>query len=126
MIGAVLHLLMRAGGYVLIKTRLAQILAPPVVVTHIDIAIDDLPPSLSGFTIAQISDLHVGRGLWKPHHIDTVIEALRAARPDVVVNTGDYLQGTPRLGPVVQLAAALTVPGGRDRNLAIMGNHDYF
>lgn len=92
--------------------------------------IPDLPPALNGFRIGQISDLHLGQGTWRPIHVQDAVDVLRAEDPDVVVNTGDYMQGDPSLEFLLPAAARFVLPNwpahSGPRNIAILGNHDYF
>ena len=54
------------------------------------VPIDNLPPPLEGFSIAQLSDFHWGRDL-KEGHIAQAVNMALEARPDIVVLTGDYV-----------------------------------
>src|SRR5947209_2617144 len=80
-------------------TRLAHALAdhviPPLSINHVDVRVRNLPADLDGFTIAHISDLHIGEGLWGPEHAEQASSAIQDEAPDVVVNTGDFLEETP-------------------------------
>jgi predicted MPP superfamily phosphohydrolase len=98
--------------------------SPTLDVKRITFRLPVLPASLEGFTIAQVSDLHVGPGDWGPEHLDEAAAVLRREDPDIVVNTGDFLDEQPPLERVRELSARLTLPGGR-RNFAVLGNHDY-
>jgi len=82
-----------------------------------------LPAGLSGSTLAQISDLHVGRVA--PAYLISVLELVRGLEPDRVVYTGDFVSWR---GPHVldALSAVLAhAPTGRHGAWAILGNHDY-
>jgi predicted MPP superfamily phosphohydrolase len=88
---------------------------------HNDIQLPDLPPRFDGFTILQISDLHVDMN---PHAIQRVIELLPDLKYDVCVLTGDY-QGRS-VGPidaalegVAQICSCLQEPP-----YGVLGNHD--
>jgi uncharacterized protein len=134
------HWLVRplAAGMGLIRRRLVvlgrrfpvQRLEPELQVTRLDVRIPDLPVELEGFRIAQISDLHVGPGEWKPGRLTEVIETLKQVQPDVVVNTGDFMQDRPPIANVLDVATELQPDGDRKdpgpTNLAIFGNHDYY
>lgn len=74
-------------------------------------------------TIAQLSDVHLGLMLGDDF-LERVIAALQAARPDIVVVTGDLIDGQgDNLAP---LAARLRQLAPRDGMYAILGNHEAF
>lgn len=107
-----------------------HLLEPRLDVTRIDLRLKNLPPELDGFRIAQISDLHLGEGTWRPIHVQDAVDLLRTEDPDVVVNTGDYMQGDPALERLLHMAECFVLPDkpslSGPRNIAILGNHDYF
>jgi predicted MPP superfamily phosphohydrolase len=85
-----------------------------------------LPRSLDGYTIAQISDVHVGSfvGDWELAQAEALI---RRARPDLIVMTGDLVDHDPRYIPRLgAFARRLVELGVRDGVVAIAGNHDYY
>lgn len=91
----------------------------------INMPVKNLPDSLVGKTIMQISDLHIG------DEVDTsfIINALRQAQvyqPHFVVYTGDFVNGTDPVIRYNQLQQVLqhTVLGSIG-TLGILGNHDY-
>jgi predicted MPP superfamily phosphohydrolase len=89
-----------------------------------DLPIRDLPPSLEGKSLVQLSDLHVGPRV-DSSYIASTFRTVAALEPDVVVVTGDWV--TYR-GPeqVEELARLLEhFPRGRLASLGILGNHDY-
>jgi len=98
-------------------------------VCRLDVPVADLPADLDGFCIAQVSDLHVGEGAWGPHHSQEAVDAMLAADPDVVINTGDFMQWEPPIERVGRLVATFVLPLAEwvqtNRNIAILGNHDY-
>lgn len=97
---------------------------PSLDINRVTVHVQDLPEALDGFIIAQISDIHVGEGDWGPQHLQEASDVLRRENPDIVVNTGDFLDREPPLGRVQAIAGRLTLPG-EDRNFAVLGNHDY-
>lgn len=111
--------------------RLVQasgVLASRLEVTRVDVPIPGLSEGLIGFRIAHVSDLHVGHGSWEPLHAGEAARIVQAEAPDVVVNTGDYLQERPPLDKVIDFARPFVLPSGggaAPRNLTILGNHDY-
>ncbi len=99
----------------------AALRVPPV--TPVEIVVPGLPAAWDGLTVAQLSDVHASKtfpGSW----LAGVVDAVNAARPDLVVITGDLFDGTPRqryddLLPLRRLRAPLGV-------YACPGNHEYY
>jgi len=82
-----------------------------------------LPRSLDGFTIVQISDLHVGPTI-RRRFMRRVVRAINRLEPDVVAITGDLVDGTvPELGAEV---APLGDLAPRVGSYFVTGNHEYY
>ncbi|MGH8189264.1 MAG: metallophosphoesterase, partial [Steroidobacteraceae bacterium] len=77
-------------------------------VVEVEIPVADLPADLHGFSIAQISDVHVGPTI-KRNYVDAIVEAVNRLDVDVIAVTGDMVDGSVR-----QLAADVE-PLGRLR-----------
>ncbi|HLJ68949.1 MAG TPA: metallophosphoesterase [Chloroflexota bacterium] len=107
-------------------SRAARRLQPGLDLHYEHVRIPGLPPALDGFLIAQISDLHVGDGDWSPYVLEEAAAALATAEPDLMVNTGDYLQGAPPLDRVRQVVETLTAPSSLSPAFSVLGNHDYY
>lgn len=116
--------------HTLARFTLSSRLSPRLEITRLHVRVPQLPVDLDGFTIAHISDLHVGIGDWEPPWMEEVASALTAERADIVVNTGDYLQGVPPAAKALAHAERLLLPESEalqgPRNLAVLGNHDYY
>ena len=92
-------------------------------VVHVDVPIDGLPPQLEGFTIAQISDVHVGPTI-RRNYVEGIVEAVNALDADVVAITGDLVDGgVPQLRDHVAPLANLRARHGR---FFVTGNHEYY
>jgi predicted MPP superfamily phosphohydrolase len=92
-----------------------------LIVESVKIPLENLDPSLEGFTIVQMSDFHVDLNM----PIELVIEAVQMANqldPDLIVLTGDYVTGSA--DSIVDLAPVLADLGARLGVYAILGNHD--
>jgi uncharacterized protein len=84
-----------------------------------------LPRALEGFSIAQLSDVHIGVFVGEAE-LAIAEELLRQAKPDLIVLTGDLLDSDARLaGQLARFVRRLT-PLARAGVVAISGNHDYF
>jgi uncharacterized protein len=92
-------------------------------VRTVEVAFHALPAALHGFTIAQISDLHVGPTI-RRRFVARVVRAVNAFSPDVVAITGDLVDGTvPELAGEVAPLAQLA---GRAGTFFVSGNHEYY
>jgi predicted MPP superfamily phosphohydrolase len=92
-------------------------------ITEVTIPIHNLPQSLSGFSIAQISDVHVGSTI-KRGFVENIVRLVNQLKPDMIAVTGDLVDGT------VSRLSAHTAPLG---NLSakygaffVTGNHEYY
>jgi predicted MPP superfamily phosphohydrolase len=90
---------------------------------EIAVRIAALPRALDGYVIAQVSDLHAGTYVGE-HDFDAGFERVRAAKPDLVVATGDIVDFDPGYLPMVARKLADLAP--RDGVYACLGNHDYY
>ncbi|QAT82647.1 metallophosphoesterase [Corallococcus coralloides] len=91
-------------------------------VTEVVVRIPKLPRSLEGFSIVQLTDLHVGPFIQR-RFMDELVRRANALKPDLVAITGDMVDGTvPRLGGFV---AALGNLHARYGSFFVTGNHDY-
>jgi predicted MPP superfamily phosphohydrolase len=87
------------------------------------VRIPGLPRVLDGYTIAQISDVHVG-AFMQEAELRAGFETLRAARADLVVCTGDLVDIDPR--QTALFARMLDTVQARDGKYAVIGNHEYY
>lgn len=96
--------------------------APPAV-HEMELAFDDLPPSLEGYRIVQISDLHASDAArrWRTQ---AVVDLVNSLEPDLICMTGDYADGrVARVGAFVEPLKELRA---KDGVLASTGNHEYY
>ncbi len=92
-------------------------------VREVDVPIAGLPAALHGFTIAQITDLHVGPTI-RGGRIARIVERVNALQADVVAITGDLVDGPVReLSPHVAPLAGLRARHG---SYFVTGNHEYY
>ncbi|HZZ09780.1 MAG TPA: metallophosphoesterase [Paraburkholderia sp.] len=92
-------------------------------VVTIEVPIDDLPPALEGFTIVQISDIHVGPTI-KGRYVDAIVDAVNRLKPDLIAVTGDVVDGSvPQLTRHTQPLSRLSARHGA---FLVTGNHEYY
>ncbi len=94
---------------------------PPV--KDVEIRIAGLDPAFDGYTMLQLTDLHISR-LFPQSWARAVVDRSNALAPDLIVVTGDFIDGTVEarradVEPLRDLHA-------RDGTLFIPGNHEYF
>jgi predicted MPP superfamily phosphohydrolase len=92
-------------------------------VSEVAVKIPNLPRALDGFTIVQVSDIHVG-GIVRRRFLDEMVQRCNALRPDLVAITGDLVDGeVDALAPSI---AALRELKGRYGSYFVSGNHEYY
>jgi predicted MPP superfamily phosphohydrolase len=92
-------------------------------VVTIEVPIDDLPPALDGFTIVQISDIHVGPTI-KRRYVDAIVDAVNRLKPDLIAVTGDVVDGSvPQLRDHTRPLSRLSARHGA---FLVTGNHEYY
>jgi uncharacterized protein len=106
-------------AFTLIGLRIAR--SPRLV--EIDIPIENLPQALQGFSIAQISDLHVGPTI-KRNFVARIVARVNRLNADLIAITGDLVDGSvhdlaPHTAPLADLAA-------RHGVYFVTGNHEYY
>lgn len=101
-----------------------RFLTGPLKTENITIAIADLPPSLSGTKLVQLSDFHYDGRRLSHKLLQEAIAASNQAQPDLVLLTGDYVTSDP--APIHNLALYLKQLQSRLGIYAILGNHDLY
>ena len=92
-------------------------------VKTVEIPLAGLPAALHGFTIVQISDVHVGPTI-RARYVEGIVEAVNRLKPDLVAITGDLVDGSvPELGAQVAPLARLV---SRYGSYFVTGNHEYY
>lgn len=91
-------------------------------IRRVDVPIAGLPAPLHGFSIAQISDVHLGPTI-KGDYLARVVDAVNDLGADMVAVTGDLVDGTvsdiaPHTAPLARLAS-------RHGTFFVTGNHEY-
>ncbi|MBD5250670.1 MAG: metallophosphoesterase [Barnesiella sp.] len=92
-------------------------------VERVTVEIHGLPEQFDGYTIAQISDLHVGTYGNDTTYLHRVVEAVNSLHPDAIMFTGDIVNS--RAAELIPHAATLGRLSAPDGVFSIMGNHDY-
>lgn len=94
-----------------------------VMIKRVEVALSRLPPALSGTRIVQLSDVHVGPTI-RRSFIETIVAQCNQLTPDLVVITGDLVDGSveelrEHVAPLAELRAKYGV-------FFVTGNHEYY
>jgi predicted MPP superfamily phosphohydrolase len=82
-----------------------------------------IPEEIGALTIAQISDVHLGL-IVRHERLKRILNAVRRANPDILVSTGDLVDGQiDNLTGLAELLQAVNPPYGK---FAITGNHEFY
>ncbi len=106
------------SGYLALSNETGE-----VSIERIPIPIKHLPAAFEGFTIAQLSDIHL-LPYTRPEFVKKAVAVANSLNPDLTVLTGDYVwhdrEAMFELTPIIaNLNARYGVYG-------ILGNHDYW
>ena len=87
------------------------------------VPIKGLDKDLSGMTIAQVSDLHIGPTI-KKGYVEEVVEQVNRLNPDIIAITGDLVDGSveylsKHVEPIKDLHANIG-------KYFVTGNHEYY
>lgn len=90
---------------------------------EVAVKIVGLPKALDGYTLVQLSDVHVGAFV-QERELEEGFELVRRVKPDLIVVTGDMIDFDPAFLPLwTRSLQGLTA---RDGIFTILGNHDYY
>lgn len=92
-------------------------------VVRVEVPIAGLPSALHGYSIAQISDIHVGPTIRRPY-LNAIVTRVNALKPDAIAVTGDLVDGSvQRLALHTEPLSRLSAPDG---SFFVTGNHEYY
>ena len=92
-------------------------------VVRVDVPIAGLPAALNGFTLAQISDVHVGPTI-KRAYLQRIVAKVNTLGADVVAITGDLVDG--KVSELAAHVAPLVGLQSRHGTFFVTGNHEYY
>lgn len=92
-------------------------------IVDVEFYLPKLPAALDGFTIVQLTDLHVGLTIDRKF-VQRVVDRANALAPDLIALTGDFVDGQVAdlrddIAPLADLRAKHGV-------YAVTGNHEYY
>ena len=92
-------------------------------VVRVDVPLANLPPALEGFTIVQLSDIHIGPTI-KREYVRAIVERVNRLDADLVAITGDVVDGG--VEALREHAAPLGGLRSRHGSYVVTGNHEYY
>jgi predicted MPP superfamily phosphohydrolase len=92
-------------------------------VRRVDVPIAELPACLHGFSIVQISDVHVGATI-KHGYVSRIVDAVNALDADMIAVTGDLVDGS--VGRLSVHTSPLGRLSARHGAFFVTGNHEYY
>ena len=93
------------------------------VVKYLSVHLEKLPADLSGFTLIQLSDLHLG-AVTSVSRLRWIVDRVNHMSPDLVVITGDLIDRDIRQEGA--FCESLGKMSARYGVVAVPGNHDYY
>ena len=118
----------RRGAWFLLTAPVGMLIACFIgcniyVVRDRDIVSDTLPESFEGYTVAQISDIHLLSYKGRKASLRRAVRKILRQDPDMIVFTGDLVTlSSEETDAFVDILSGLRA---RDGVYAVMGNHDY-
>lgn len=112
-----------AVGLTLLSTVVGLVIARSPRLVEIDIPIAHLPKALEGFSIAQISDLHVGPTI-KRGFVERIVARVNYLEADLIAITGDLVDGS--VSDLSTHTAPLAGLAARHGVYFVTGNHEYY
>ena len=109
-----------ASVITLIGFFMARRVAP---VVKVKVPLAGLPRELEGFTIAQISDIHVGQTI-KRNFVEAIVDRVNLLKADMIAITGDVVDGGVR--DLAHHTEPLARLESRHGTYFVTGNHEYY
>jgi predicted MPP superfamily phosphohydrolase len=92
-------------------------------VTNLTVRMPNLPASLEGMRIAQISDVHMGL-IVRGSRLEKIVTMVNDLHPDLIVITGDLVDAEP--SHMEDMIPALRRLQSKYGVFAVTGNHEFF
>jgi predicted MPP superfamily phosphohydrolase len=123
------YMLLRRQNLTLVATAAGALMIYGAIAAHyvpiqrVTLQSAKIPERLERVRIVQISDLHLGPMLY-PGRLKPILAAIQEARPDILVSTGDLIDGP--LGDSAEVAQAFHALPATMGKYAVTGNHEFY
>lgn len=117
------------GTFIVIALALASLLAGLAIanagpwVVRVKVPVKNLPDDLEGFTIAQLSDMHIGPTT-PASVVENIVKKTLLLEPDLIALTGDIGDGP--LGESAAAVDKLRPLAAKANAYYVTGNHEYY
>lgn len=92
-------------------------------VKKVDISSPNIPVSLDGYKVAQLSDFHLASFNHRSRALERIVSKTNDQNPDLIVFTGDLVTGmAEEISPLMEQLKQFK---SQDGVFSVMGNHDY-
>ena len=89
----------------------------------VELRLANLPAGLDGFSIAQLTDLHIG-SILNREWLQQVVDKTNSVSPDLIVLTGDAIDG--RVEAIAEEVAPLAKLRAKHGVYGVTGNHEHY
>lgn len=90
---------------------------------HVTMETGKIPENIGRLRVVQISDIHLGLMVGKSR-LERILEKVKIARPDILVSTGDLLDGqTDNSEVLTDMLRNISAKYGK---FAVTGNHEFY
>lgn len=113
------------GAIVLIGSYPILIERMWVQINHYKIPVPDLPPAFNGFTIAHLTDIHLG-DLVSEAFVAGVIQRTNQLNTNIIVCTGDYVNEIDSSKDIDRVWPLLSKLSAKEGVYSVLGNHDHW
>ena len=96
-----------------------------VQINRYKIPVDKLPSGFHGFTIAQLTDMHLGF-LVSESFVEGIVQKTNELRADVIVCTGDYVHQRNTKEEIDKVWPILSKLEAQEGVYSVLGNHDHW
>jgi hypothetical protein len=115
--------LLLTAAYGLLTAAYGYFEALQIRTERISIVTPKLPAAIGKLTIVQLSDVHLGL-IIRRERLERIIEKVREADPDILVSTGDLVDG--QINSMAGLSEMLSGVRCRFGKYAVTGNHEIY
>ena len=92
-------------------------------IVSVKIPLKNLPEELIGFTLVQISDIHIGPTI-KGKYLAKIVDEVNSLRPQIIAITGDLVDGS--VADLASQVAPLQNLQAEHGSYFVTGNHEYY